>query len=231
MARTAFAATLVLFLVAGQLVTMGQLRAQVPATSGHDHLTEVACVDVPAGAKRPEFGCFNVGTATGLHFSDPSVYWHLRAFPNRKAADAARSAIGIVVEEGGRVWLSEFGARNAAPRGGKAIAVVGPLELPAATSYSAVLSYAVMRPGDNSRVHTHAGPEGWYVLAGEQCLETPDGANRARAGGTMTVRSNIPMELNVTGTKVRRAFALVIHDAAGQRGTPSDWKPSGTCTR
>jgi quercetin dioxygenase-like cupin family protein len=231
MARTAFAATLVLFLVAGQLVTMGQLRAQVPATSGHDHLTEVACVDVPAGAKRPEFGCFNVGTATGLHFSDPSVYWHLRAFPNRKAADAARSATGIVVEEGGRVWLSEFGARNAAPRGGKAIAVVGPLELPAATSYSAVLSYAVMRPGDNSRVHTHAGPEGWYVLAGEQCLETPDGANRARAGGTMTVRSNIPMELNVTGTKVRRAFALVIHDAAGQRGTPSDWKPSGTCTR
>jgi quercetin dioxygenase-like cupin family protein len=231
MARTAFAATLVLFLVASQLVTMGQLRAQVPASSGHDHLTEVACVDVPAGAKRPEFGCFNVGTATGLHFSDPSVYWHLRAFPNRKAADAARSAIGIVVEEDGRVWLSEFGARNAAPRGGKAIAVVGPLELPAATSYSAVLSYAVMRPGDNSRVHTHAGPEGWYVLAGEQCLETPDGANRARAGGTMTVRSNIPMELNVTGTKVRRAFALVIHDAAGQRGTPSDWKPSGTCTR
>jgi quercetin dioxygenase-like cupin family protein len=231
MARTAFTAILVLFLAAVQLVPIGQLRAQVPATASHDHLTEVACVDVPAGAKRPEFGCFNVGTATGLHFSDPSVYWHLRAFPNRKAADAARSATGIVVEEGGRVWLSEFGARNAAPRGGKAIAVVGPLELPAATSYSAVLSYAVMRPGDNSRVHTHAGPEGWYVLAGEQCLETPDGANRARAGGTMTVRSNIPMELNVTGTKVRRAFALVIHDAAGQRGTPSDWKPSGTCTR
>jgi quercetin dioxygenase-like cupin family protein len=231
MARTTVTAMLVLFLAPVQLLPIGQLRAQVPATSGHDHLTEVACVDVPAGAKRPEFGCFNVGTATGLHFSDPSVYWHLRAFPNRKAADAARSATGIVVEEGGRVWLSEFGARNAAPRGGKAIAVVGPLELPAATSYSAVLSYAVMRPGDNSRVHTHAGPEGWYVLAGEQCLETPDGANRARAGGTMTVRSNIPMELNVTGTKVRRAFALVIHDAAGQRGTPSDWKPSGTCTR
>ena len=32
-----------------------------------------------------------------------------------------------------------------------------------------------MRPGDNSRVHTHPGPEGWFVLAGEQCLETPSG--------------------------------------------------------
>ena len=74
------------------------------------------------------------------------------------------------------MWLSEFGPRNAAPRGGKAIAIVGPLQLPAAQSYAAVLSYAVMRPGDSSRVHTHPGPEGWYVLAGEQCLETPAGA-------------------------------------------------------
>ena len=87
-------------------------------------LTEVACVDVPSGEKRPEFGCFNVGVATGLHFSQASVYWHLRAFPSRKAAEAAKSATGIVVEEDGRVWLSEFGPRNTAPRGGEAIAVV-----------------------------------------------------------------------------------------------------------
>jgi len=231
MARTSFTRVLVLFLVAFQIVPVGHLRAQVPGTAGHDHLTEVACVDVPPGDKRPEFGCFNIGTVTGLHFSQASVYWHLRAFPSRKAAEAAKSATGIVVEEDGRAWLSEFGPRNTAPRGGEAIAVVGPLQLPAAKSYAAVLSYAVMRPGDNSRVHTHPGPEGWYVLAGEQCLETPAGANRTRAGGTATVRSNIPMELNVTGTTLRRAFALVIHDAAQQRGIPSDWKPSGACSQ
>jgi quercetin dioxygenase-like cupin family protein len=229
--RTTCSALLGPFLVALQLVPTGHLRAQVPATASHDHLTEVACVDVPPSEKRPEFGCFNVGVATGLHFSQASVYWHLHAFPSRKAAEAAKSPTGIVVEEDGRVWLSEFGARNAPPQGGKAIAVVGPLELPAAKNYSAVLSYAVMRPGDNSRVHIHAGPEGWYVLSGEQCLETPDGANRAGAGGTMTVRSNIPMELNVTGTTLRRAFALVIHDAAQPRGTPSDWKPAGACSQ
>ena len=174
---------IVLFLVAFQIVPIGHLRAQVPGTAGHEHLTEVACVDVPPGEKRPEFGCFNIGMVTGLHFSQASVYWHLRAFPSRKAAEAAKSATGIVVEEDGRVWLSEFGPRDTAPRGGEAIAIVGPLQLPAATSYTAVLSYAVMRPGDSSRVHTHPGPEGWYVLAGEQCLETPAGANRARAGG------------------------------------------------
>ena len=231
MARTQFVGMLVLSLVGSPLLPINHLQAQASGTASHDHLTEVACVDVPAGARRPEFGCFNVGVVTGLHFSQPSVYWHLRAFPNRTAAEAAKSKTGVVVEENGRVWLSEFGPRTAAPRQGEPIAVVGPLQLPAAKTYTAVLSYAVMRPGDNSRVHIHAGPEGWYVLEGEQCLETPAGARRARAGGTLTVGANIPMELNVTGKKLRRAFALVIHDSAQARGTPSDWKPSGTCAR
>ena len=222
---------LLLSLSAPQVGPIGNLRAQLPDSAGHEHLTEVACVDVPPGEKRPEFGCFNVGAVTGLRFKDSSVFWHLRAFPSRDAAETAKSATGIVVEEGGRAWLSEFGPRNTGPRGGEGIAVVGPLRLPAAKSYTAVLSYAVMRPGDESRVHTHPGPEGWYVLAGEQCLETPDGAGRARAGGTMSVPPDVPMELHVTGTTLRRAFALVIHDSAQVRGTPSHWKPSGACSR
>ena len=209
--------------------TTGELQAQASRTTGHDHLTEVACVDVPAGEKRPEFGCFNVGTLKELQFQQAAVYWHLYTFKNRKAADAAKSKTGMVVEEDGRVWLSEFGVRDLASNGGKAVAVIGPLQLPVAKSYSAVLSYAVMRPGDSSRVHTHPGPEGWYVLAGQQCLETPAGASSGGAGQTMTVPPNVPMELNVTGTKLRRAFALVIHDSTQQRGVPSDWKPSGKC--
>jgi len=231
MARTLRIAALIPMLVTFQSITSGKMWAQVPGTGTHEHLTEVACVDVPAAEKRPEFGCFNVGTATGLKFPQASVFWHLRAFPNRKDADAAKSATGIVVEEDGRVWLSEFGERNSTFRGGESIAIVGPLQLPRAKSYAAVVSYAVMRPGDNSRVHTHPGPEGWYVLAGEQCLETPAGATRAGVGETMTVQSNTPMELNVTGKTLRRAFALVIHDSAQARGIPSDWKPSGACRR
>jgi quercetin dioxygenase-like cupin family protein len=223
--------TSLLLIVALQIMASGNLFAQVPGHPGHEHLGEVACVDVPPGERRPEFGCFNVGTISGLHFSQASVYWHLREFPDKKAAEAAKSLAGIVVVEDGRVWLSEFGRRNMPLRGGKAIAVIGPMQLPPAKSYVAVLSYAVMRPGDSSRVHTHPGPEGWYVLAGEQCLETPLGANRAEAGGTMTVRPNIPMELMVTGTVLRRAFALVIHDSSQERGKPSDWKPSGACGR
>ncbi len=202
---------LVLVLVPFQIIARGNLRAQAPGGVGHEHLTEVACVDVPPGEKRPEFGCFNVGRVTGLHFSQASVYWHLRAFPTRKAAEAAKSATGVVVEEDGRVWLSEFGARNRAPQGGEAIAVVGPLQLPPAQSYAAVLSYAVMRPGDSSRVHTHPGPEGWYSPrrravsgnAGGRCQgagqgkhggasEYADGAERHGHGAAPCVRPGHP---------------------------------------
>jgi hypothetical protein len=56
MARTPFTGVLVLFLVAFQIVPVGHLQAQAPGTAGHEHLTEVACVDVPPGDKRPEFG-------------------------------------------------------------------------------------------------------------------------------------------------------------------------------
>jgi len=230
MARISVAVVLGLSLATLQILSPGNLQAQEHGPAGHDHLSEVACVDVPQGQKRPEFGCFNVGTVTGLRFSQPTVYWYLREFPDRKSADAASSKTGIVVEEDGKIWLSEFGPRDLPLHGGRAIAVIGPMKLPAAKSYVAVLSYAVMRPGDSSRVHTHPGPEGWYVLSGEQCLETPLGANRARAGATMAVGANIPMKLNVTGTALRRAFALVIHDAAQERGKPSEWKASGACS-
>jgi quercetin dioxygenase-like cupin family protein len=183
---------------------------QESAGEMHAHLSGVSCDDVLPSEKRPDFGCFNVATEKGLQF-------------------AAKSATGIVVEEDGRVWLSEFGSRDLIGKGGQAIATVGPLELPPAKSYTVVLSYAVMRPGDQSRVHTHPGPEGWYMIVGEQCLETPSGAHRATAGGTMTVPPNVPMQLNITGTEVRKSLVLVIHDSSQARGIVSQWIPPGAC--
>jgi quercetin dioxygenase-like cupin family protein len=200
-------------------------------SSGEQAPLVATCVDIAPGAPMPEFGCFNIGEARDLHFDEPVVYWHLRTFPDRASAEAARSETGVVVEVEGRVWLTELGPRDLAIGGGEAVAVVGPLELPPAAAYHAVVSYAPMRPGDRSIVHTHSGPEGWYMLAGEQCLETQTGTRRASAGETMTVEASIPMELSITGTELRRSLLVVVHDATQPRGAPSDWKPSGACAR
>jgi hypothetical protein len=187
------------------------------------------CVVVAPGNIRSEFGCFRIGVVKNLKFNRSTVYWHLYSFPSRTAADAARSSSGIVVEEDGRVWLSEFGARNIHVRGGSNVAVIGPLKLVPADSYDAEIAYSVMSPSDHSRVHTHSGPEAWYVLTGIQCLETPDLTRSAGPGATMTAAANRPMELRVAGTDVARSLTLVIHDSTQEFGTASDWKPTGAC--
>jgi len=210
-------------------ITLSIAIAQETAGTTHEHLGGVACDDVTPGETRPAFGCFNVATEKDLQFQKPQVYWHIRTFANRGAAEAAKSTTGVVIEEDDRVWLSEFGSRDLIVKGGQPVAIVGPLQLPPAKSYTAVLSYAVMRPGDQSRVHTHPGPEGWYMIVGEQCLETPAGANRAKAGATMIVPPNVPMQLSITGTQVRKSLVLVIHDSSQSRGTVSPWKPPGAC--
>jgi quercetin dioxygenase-like cupin family protein len=187
------------------------------------------CIDIPAGTARPEFGCFNIATSRGLRFKEPFVYWHLRVLPNRAAAEAARSQTGLVAEEEGRVWLSEFAPRDAIFTSGEQVAVVGPLQLPRAEMFNAVLSLAVMKPGDRSMIHTHPGPEGWYLLAGEQCIQTPSGSVRTAAGETVTTAPDVPIELHVTGTTTRRALLVVIHDAAKPRTLPSSWQPPVVC--
>lgn len=226
MKKTPFAAVLCIFMLS---LPIHLLRAQDDSASGHQHM-KATCVEVPAGTKRPDFGCFLVAAVTGLQFSQPSIYWHLATFPNRAAAEAAKTPAGAVVEEEGKVWLSEFGAKDLR-LGGQHVAVIGPLQLLPAKTYDAEIAYAVLRPGDRSRVHTHAGPEAWYVLAGEQCLETPGRARKAVAGQTMFVEPSVPMELTITGAGVRRALALVVHDSAKDWGTESMWKPAGECTK
>jgi hypothetical protein len=45
----------------------------------------------------------------------------------------------------------------------------------------------------------------------------------------MTVPPNVPMELMVVGTAVRRSLTLVVHDSTQPKAIPSDWKPTRRC--
>ena len=187
------------------------------------------CVVVAPGEHRPEFGCFRIGASKGLIFNEPQIYWHLQIFPSRAAAEAVKTSRGVVVEEGGKGWLSEFGPKDRVSRGGRSIAVVGPLTLIPGKRYDAEIAYSVMGPDDHSRAHTHSGPEAWFVLTGAQCLDTPGGTTRAHAGETMTVAAGGPMELSVIGNEVAKSMILVIHDSTQDFGSASDWKPIGGC--
>jgi len=90
---------------------------------------------------------------------------------------------------------------------------------------------AILNPGMTSAIHDHAGPEAWYTLAGETCLETPGGKLAGRAGGDpVIVRGGPPMLLTATGTEQRPALVLILHQSSKPATTMvHDWMPKGLC--
>jgi quercetin dioxygenase-like cupin family protein len=88
---------------------------------------------------------------------------------------------------------------------------------------------SVFTPGMTAPAHTHAGPEAWYTLAGETCLETPDGKQVGRAGGQyVIVPGGPPMHLTATGIEIRRALVLILDESAKPATTlVHDWTPKG----
>jgi len=90
---------------------------------------------------------------------------------------------------------------------------------------------ALSAPGSSSgNVHRHDGPEAWYNLTGEVCLETSDGMKIARAGETAIAPPMRPMTAMTVGTELRRSVVLVLHETAKPWQTAvSDWTPKGLC--
>jgi ketosteroid isomerase-like protein len=91
---------------------------------------------------------------------------------------------------------------------------------------------AIFTPGMTAPAHRHSGPEAWFTLSGETCLETPDGTMVGRAGGPpVIVPGGPPMHLTATGTETRRALVLILHDSTQPPTTPAaDWTPKGLCS-
>ena len=164
------------------------------------------------------------------------LFLRFENFSTRDAAHRKETSASAVVEWAEQVWLLTLGPKGERSRGGTFVAEIGPVPaVPPATRYVLDVNAAEFSPDMNAevarQVHTHPGPEIFYLLTGEQCLETPNGTARARAGEGMVAPANTPMQLNIVGAEKRDAFFVVIHDFKTPRVTPSDWLPTGACDR
>ena len=89
-----------------------------------------------------------------------------------------------------------------------------PLPVDATTDYTAVYMEAIFDPGTTAAIHSHSGPEAFYTLTGETCLETPDGVLTGRADGPVViVPGGPPMLLTATVPIRRRGVVLILHDS------------------
>lgn len=190
---------------------------------------EAAAFRSPSGPDASS-ACFIVAIQGLGHLFPGRAFWHLSTFSTRSDAEQVRGAQGTVVESLGRVWLLTIADSGWRPAGGTHVAEIGPLPVTHDVVYTAQYMEAVFRPGMKSLIHRHSGPEAWYTLAGETCLETPSGTMIGVPGRPVIVPAGPPMELTATGTDVRRALVLILHDSAQPASSPArDWSPKGLC--
>ena len=185
----------------------------------------------PVSERTGELGCWIMTDQSLGQLGKSQVFWHLDVFPIRADAERAKGAHGVVIESLGKVWLLSIEDKGWRPSGGERVAEIGPLPVSAAEAYSAQYMEAIFAPGMTAPPHIHSGPEAWYTLSGETCLETPQGKQTGRAGGDhVIVPGGPPMHLTATGTETRRALVLILHETAKPPTTlVHDWTPTGLC--
>jgi quercetin dioxygenase-like cupin family protein len=186
---------------------------------------------VPIAKRVGEVGCWIILDEPVGRLPQEPVFWHLDTFPTRAAAEAAKRPGAAVIEAQGKVWLMTIDSAQFRAGAGEHVTRIGPLPTSPTIEYSAMYMEAVFMPGMESSTHTHSGPEAWYTIAGETCLETPEGRMVGRAGGPpVIVPAGPPMRLTATGSSTRRAIVLILHDRTQPATTVTHaWTPKGLC--
>lgn len=161
------------------------------------------------------------------------VFWHLDRFPSKDAAERAGTPSSVVAEAFGSTWLFTLAKAGWRPDGGEHVSTVGPLPITPASAYSAEYLRSIFNPGATAPLHVHSGPEAFFAVTGDTCLETPDGVQIGRGpGNSMMIKAGPPMLLMAIGKVPRQGFALILHDASQPPTTLTQmWHPAGLCAR
>ncbi|MEK9283546.1 MULTISPECIES: hypothetical protein [unclassified Bradyrhizobium] len=223
---TVHRALLMLFIAVACWFLVAMLGGQLAA----QHSPEgVRCK--PIAERTGELGCWIIIDKPLGQLGKSEMFWHLYSYPTRSDAERAKGAGGEVIESFGKVWLLSIEEKGWRAAGGDRIAEIGPLPINAREAYSAQYMEAIFTPGMTAPAHIHSGPEAWYTLSGETCLETPLGKQIGRAGGDyVIVPGGPPMHLTATGTETRRALVLILHQTSMPPTTlVHDWTPTGLC--
>ena len=175
-------------------------------------------------------GCWIFANEALGQLPQTPLFWHLVTYTTRAEAQAAKGPRGTVIDALEKIWLFTIAEPGWRSPGGVRVAEIGPLPGISNEPYTAVYMESGNTPGISTRAHRHDGPEVFYTLFGELCLETPDGMKTGHAGESTIAAPGVPMKLTTVGTERRRSLALVLHETAKPFATPaSDWTPKGLC--
>jgi hypothetical protein len=138
------------------------------------------------------------------------LFWRIENFPT--LAEAGPTALAAEVT--GKVWLFTLGQKGGTSPGGKPVVEIGPVPPIAAPEYLLVVNNTGGPPGVKTPVHTHAGSETFYVLAGQLSQKSPHGSSHLDAGQSMPGHEpGMPMEVSSSGRQDLNALVMFVVDA------------------
>jgi quercetin dioxygenase-like cupin family protein len=174
---------------------------------------EPSCA-VNSPERRGEIGCSLVETKPLPDTLQEPLFWHIDRFDSGESARAAVGPASVALEAHGIWWLLTIESKLGEHHGGRHVTDVALPPLPPAPRYAMLVMSAYVPAGLTSRVHYHSGVEAFFTVDGEQCLETSTGAHKIPKGETLAVPAGVTMRLVATGSKPRRALAVIVYDAA-----------------
>ena len=174
---------------------------------------EPLCVE-NSPERRGEIGCSIIENKPLPGNLKEPLFWHIDRFGTGERARAAVVPASIAFDAHGAWWLMSIESQTERHHGGQHVTEAKLLPLPEAHKYSMVVISAYIPSGLTSRVHLHSGVEAFYVVDGEPCLETADRAIKMQKGETLVVPTGVRMRLVATGSKPRRALAVIVYDAS-----------------
>jgi quercetin dioxygenase-like cupin family protein len=206
-------------LVGSIALLVGLLTQTAPAVPG-------GCT-APAAAHAGKPGCY---LSTEITISSPpsTLYWHIVPEPTerRARADADSRPWSAPVLAHGRWWLYVLSANQQEPE----LAphhVAGPFNIKPGSPVVARFMESWFPPGMRTRVHSHSGPEAFYVIEGEQCTATPAEQRTIVAGQSYIVAGGAHLQ---AAPKGRRSVVLIL----ASPGQPwmrlsDDWEGTNYC--
>lgn len=209
------------------MILSSLLFAAALAASDTPPVPGLCSAPVPANADTA--GCYQTNQLD-VEGAPPTVYWQIYEYkrPEEAEAEARRHTWAAVARAHSRIWLYVLSGAAEPIAGGRRQAVIGPLATPSG-AVTAHFSEAIFPPGMRTRVHSHPGPEAFYIVEGEQCMETPTDKRKIGAGGTYVVASGPHLQAAPRG---RRNLVLILAPRGQPFVTPGgDWKPSDFCDR
>jgi quercetin dioxygenase-like cupin family protein len=161
------------------------------------------------------------------------LYWHIDRYASDAGARRAAERASTIVDAFGAVWLFTIERKRWQPKHGRPVAVIGPLPVERGPTLAADYLRSVFTPGMTAPLHVHSGPEAFFAVTGDTCLETPEGTQVGRGpGNSLLIKAGPPMLLMAIGKEPRRGFALILHDASKPPTTLTEqWSPEGSCAR